>query len=269
MADEKVRSEIDVPVAAAELTDPGLLELLDEADVPVPRGEPRRRLAEVANALAERATVEQLQAKLAAAAETLWDDDARSRVARAVSAHDDGLLAPAELNLPAGESRVALALAYRAALPLLVRDDRVRTPLKELEPSFVELDEDDRDRLGPVLARAAIPALAVDLDLMKDEGYHYIAVFPPEGSEGVDIVGKAAKWLTRRMTMDGDAPRIAMRRFLALLAEEVEIELPVIAETLDRLLAAPMPPGPMQDRMFVALARGLVEEAVAERGFPF
>ena len=104
---------------------------------------------------------------------------------------------------------------------------------------------------------------------MKDEGYHYIAVFPPEGSEGVDIVGKAAKWLTRRMTMDGDAPRIAMRRFLALLAEEVEIELPVIAETLDRLLAAPMPPGPMQDPMFVALARGLVEEAVAERGFPF
>ena len=78
--------------------------LLDEADVPVPRGEPRRRLAEVANALAERATVEQLQAKLAAAAETLWDDDARSRVARAVSAHDNNLLAPAELNLPAGRA---------------------------------------------------------------------------------------------------------------------------------------------------------------------
>jgi hypothetical protein len=25
----------------------------------------------------------------------------------------------------------------------------------------------------------------------------------------------------------------------------------------------------MEDRMFVSLARGLVEEAVAERGFPF
>jgi len=258
-----------VPVAAAQLTDPGLLELLDEADVLVPRGEPRRRLAEVVNALAERAPVEELHAKLAAAAETLWDDDARSRVARAVAAHDDCMLAPTELDLPASESRVALALAYRAALPLLARDDHVRTLLKELEPSFAELDDDDRDRLGPVLARAAVPALAVDLDLMKDEGYHYVAVFPPEGSEGVDIVGKAAKWLTRRMTMDGDAPRIVMRRFLALLADEVEIELPVIAETLDRLLAEPTPPAPMQDRLFVALARGLVEEAVAERGFPF
>jgi hypothetical protein len=82
-------------------------------------------------------------------------------------------------------------------------------------------------------------------------------------------VGKASKWLTKRMTMDGEAPRVAMRRFLALLAEEVEVELPVVSETLDRLLAEPVPPAAADDRLFVALARGLVEEAVAERGLPF
>ena len=27
---------------------------------------------------------------------------------------------------------------------------------------------------------------------MKDEGYSFVAIYPPEGSEGVDIVGKAA-----------------------------------------------------------------------------
>ena len=82
-------------------------------------------------------------------------------------------------------------------------------------------------------------------------------------------MGKASKWLTRRMAMEGDAPRVAMRRFLAILAEEAEVELPVVAETLDRLLAEPVPIAPANDRMFVALARGLVDEAVAERGFPF
>jgi hypothetical protein len=71
------------------------------------------------------------------------------------------------------------------------------------------------------------------------------------------------------MTVDGDAPRSAMRRFLALVAEEIEDELPTTAETLDRLLAEPMPPAPVADRLFLALARGLVEEAVAERGPPY
>jgi hypothetical protein len=71
------------------------------------------------------------------------------------------------------------------------------------------------------------------------------------------------------MTMDGDAPRLAMRRFLALVAEEVEVDLPTCASALDTLLAEPMPQAPGQDRLFLALARGLVEESVAERGFPF
>jgi signal transduction histidine kinase len=163
----------------------------------------------------------------------------------------------------------ALALAFTATLLLLACDERVQAPLPELETSFAELDEDDRQRLGVVLARAATPALGLDLELMKSEGYYYVSVFPPEGSEGVDIVGKAAKWLTRRMTMDGDAPRAAMRRFLAILAHEVEGELPAVAGTLERLLAEPPPPAPASDPLFVALARGLVEEAVAERGFPF
>jgi hypothetical protein len=249
-------------------TDPELLALMDEVDVAVPRGEPRRQLAQVADALVTRAPEQELHQKLAAAAETLWTNEVRARVTHALAARQGEELTP-QLDAAAGDSASALALAYRAALPLLARDERVRAPLKQLEPALAELDEADRAEHGAVLAWAAVPALAIDVELMKDEGYRFVAVFPPEGSEGVDIVGKAASWLTRRLTVDGDAPRINMRRFLALLAEEVEIELPVTAETLDRLLAEPMPPAPIQDRMFLALARGLVEEAVAERGFPF
>jgi hypothetical protein len=60
-----------------------------------------------------------------------------------------------------------------------------------------------------------------------------------------------------------------MRRFLAVVAEEVEIELPLTAGTIDRILAEPMPAHPPHDRPFLSLARSLVEEAVAERGFPW
>jgi hypothetical protein len=238
-------------------TDPELLEIVEEANVPVPRGEPRRLVAEVASTLVARAPEQELHEKLAAAADALWDDDAHARFEQALSKRG------------VTEKALALALAYRSALPLVARDARVQAPLKELEPVFADFDEEDRDSHGPVLARTAVPALAIDVALMKDEGYYFVSVFPPEGSQGIDIVGKAAKWLTRRMTMDGDAPRVNMRRFLALLAEEVEVELPVTAATIDRMLAEPEPTGPMEDRMFVSLARGLVEEAVAERGFPF
>jgi hypothetical protein len=256
-------------MTAAGLTDPTVLALLDEADVPVPRGEPRRLLAEAARALADREPEPDVQAKLAEAAETLWDDEARARVGRALADRgaDDDLAR--QLELPARESPLALALAYRASLPYLARHAQVRAPLDQLEPVLAGFDDEDRGRFGPVLARAAVPALAVDVELMKDEGYRYVATYPPEGSEGVDVVGRAASWLTRRLTVDGDAPRSAMRRFLALVAEEVEVDLPATAETLDRLLAEPMPSAPVQDRLFLALARGLVEEAVAERGPPY
>jgi hypothetical protein len=56
------------------------------------------------------------------------------------------------------------------------------------------------------------------------------------------------------MTLDGGAPRLAMRRFLALLAEEVEVDLPATSAALDALLAEPLPelPTPRRD---VSLAR--------------
>ena len=41
------------------------------------------------------------------------------------------------------------------------------------------------------------------------------------------------------------------------------------AATIDRLLDAPMPAHPPKDALFLSLARGLVEEAIAERGFPW
>ena len=220
------------------------LERADAIELEVPRGEPRRLLAAVAEALAAREPADVLRERLTAAA--------------------DGLDAAA-----AGADEVRLALAYRLALPYLARDASIAEALADVEPLLEGMDEDERAERGPVLARAAAPALAVDLELLKDEGYRYVASYPPEGSEGVDVVGMAASWLTRRMTIDGDDARLAMRRFLAVLAEEVEVEMPLTASTIDRLLEEPMPAHPPKDALFLALARGLVEEAIAERGFPW
>jgi hypothetical protein len=226
-------------------TDAGTLELADAVEVDVPRGEPRKLLAAVADALAARAPAETLAAKLNEAAETVLPEEAQA------------------------DGRLAQAVAYRLALPYLARHDAVKGTLTEVEPLLEDLTEEELEERGPALARAAVPALAVDIELLKDEGYRYVATFPPEGSEGVDVVGKASAWLTRRMTVDGDDARLAMRRFLAVVAEEVEIELPLTAGTIDRILAEPMPAHPPHDRPFLSLARGLVEEAVAERGFPW
>jgi hypothetical protein len=218
------------------------LEAADAVEIEVPRGEPRRALAAVAEALASREPAAALREKLTAAA--------------------DALDAP-------GDEEVRLALAWRLSLPYLAREESIKEALADVEPLLDGMDEDERLIRGPVLARAAAPALAVDLELLKDEGYRYVAVYPPEGSEGVDVTGMAATWLTKRMTVDGDDARLAMRRFLTVLAEEIEVEMPLTADTLDKLLAVEMPLHPFKDELFLALARGLVEEAIVERGFPW
>ena len=223
-------------------TSAAALERADAIEPEVPRGEPRRLLAAVAEALAAREPADVLRERLAAAA--------------------------IAVEAP-GDEELQLAVAYRLALPYLARDASIKEALADVEPLLDGRDEDERVERGPVLARAAAPALAVDLELLKDEGYRYVASYPPDGSEGVDVVGMAATWLTRRMTVDGDDARLAMRRFLAVLAEEVELEMPLTAATIDRLLEEPMPAHPPKDPLFLALARGLVEEAVAERGFPW
>lgn len=223
-------------------TSADVLEQADSIELEVPRGEPRRLLAAVAEALAAREPADTLRDRLAAAA--------------------DAVEAP-------GDDTLRLAVAYLLALPYLARDASIKEALADVEPLLDGMDEDERLERGPVLARAAAPALAVDLELLKDEGYRFVATFPPEGSEGIDVVGKAATWLTRRMTVDGDDARVAMRRFLAVLAEEIEVELPLTAATIDRLLDEPIPAHPPKDALFLALARGLVEEAVVERGFPW
>ena len=233
------------PSTAPVFTDPTLLDGLEADFSLLPRGEPRRLVSEVARSLAVREPPAERDAKLAAAGEALR-----------------------ELNAEL-ENGSALALAYVSALPVLARDEAVRAPLAAFEPALAQLDEEDRAQFAPTLARAAVPALGVDVELLKDEGYRYVATYPPEGSENVDIVGRAASWLTRRMTVVNDAPRLAMRRFLALLAEEIEVDLPVTAALLNGLLEVPMPAAPAQDAPFLSLARGLVEEAMAERGPPW
>jgi hypothetical protein len=226
-----------------------LLERADAIDVEVRRGEPRQLLAAVADALAARAHPDVVGQKLGAAADAVWPESERGDIA--------------------ADDRLPLAVAYRLALPYLARHQAVKGELANVEPLLELLTEEELEERGPALARAAVPALAVDVDLLKDEGYRYVATFPPEGSEGVDVVGKASSWLTRRMTVDGDDARLAMRRFLAVVAEEIEVELPLASATLDRILAEPMPAHPPNDRPFLSLARGLVEEAVSERGFPW
>jgi hypothetical protein len=226
-------------------TDASVLARADELEVDVPRGEPRKLLAAVADSLAAREPAETLRERLGEAAAAVVPEEAQS------------------------DEQLAHAVAYRLALPYLARHEAVKGALAEVEPLLADLFEEELEERGPALARAAVPALAVDVELLKDEGYRYVATFPPEGSEGVDVVGKAAAWLTRRMTVDGDDARLAMRRFLAVVAEEIEIELPLAAEQIDRILAEPMPAYPPKDRPFLSLARSLVEEAVAERGFPW
>jgi hypothetical protein len=234
------------PTSAPAFTEPGLLASVDGVDAIVPRGEPRRLVADLAQALAARAPLPERDERLDAAAAALAEPN----------------------GVTASEPR-ALALAFLAALPVLARADAVRGPLAALEPRLAALDDEDRARAAPALARVAAPALGVDLEVMKDEGYRYVATYIREGSEGVDIAGRAASWLTRRMTVVHDGPRVAMRRFLAVLAEEIEVELPVTAALLDALLEEPPPETPAQDAPFLALARGLVEEAIAERGPPW
>ena len=234
------------PTSAPPFTDPELLASLAEIDVVVPRGEARRRVAELARALAARAPVAERDERLAAAAEAL-----------------------AEANGRAADEPATLALAWLAALPVLAREQAVQAPLRGVEPRLAALDDEDRARLAPALARVAAPALGIDLEVMKDEGYRYVATYIREGSEGVDVAGRAASWLTRRLTVVSDAPRLALRRFLALVAEEVEVDLPVSAALLDSLVAEPLPPEPPDDLPLLALARGLVDEALAERGPPW
>ena len=232
------------PSTAPAFTEPALL---DEASgvFEVPRGEPRRLLAAVANSLAAREPPPERDAKLTAAAEALR-----------------------ELNALLDNSS-ALALAYLLALPMLAREESVVAPLAALEPALAQLDEGDRLQFAPTLARAAVPAIGVDIELLKDDGYGYVATYTPAGSENVDVVGRAASWLTRRMTVVNDAPRLAMRRFLRILAEEIEVQLPVTSALLDQMLDEPVPAAPVDDAPFLSLARGLVEETMAERGPPW
>ena len=150
-------------------TSAAALEQADAIELEVPRGEPRQLLAAVAAALAARELADILRERLAAAA--------------------DAIEAP-------GDDEVRLALAYRLSLPYLARDASIKEALADVEPLLDGMDEEERVERGPVLGRAAAPALAVDLELLKDEGYRFVATFPPEGSEGIDVVGKAAAWLT-------------------------------------------------------------------------
>jgi len=225
-------------------THPDLLAEAERAEVDVPRGEARRAVAAVAEALAQRKLEAEVDELLTAAAGLLVGADE--------AASDRGH-----------------AIAYRAALPVLARSEAVRGQLAAAEPVLATMDEEDRAKFAPGLARAALPALAVDVEQMKSEGYEFVALYPPAGSENVDVVGRAANWLTRRLTMEDEGPRVAMRRFLALVAEEVEVDLPVVSGLLDELVVEPMPPRPPDDAAFLALARGLIEEAIRERGFPW
>ena len=76
----------------------------------MPRGEPRRLLAAVAEALAAREPADVLRERLTAAAERGLDEAARA------------------------PTSVRLALAYRLALPYLARDASIKEALADVEP---------------------------------------------------------------------------------------------------------------------------------------
>jgi hypothetical protein len=158
------------------------------------------RVAELADALARGAP--EADDRLASAAEAVWNDGVRARLAEGA-------------DIAGEEDRLAEALAYRGALRRLARHPTVTAALAEIEPVLAAVDDvDDRAEYGLSLARLALPAVRIDVVEEKDQGYRYVASYPPEGSEGVDIAGKAAKWLARKRTLEGDEPRVAMRRYL-------------------------------------------------------
>jgi hypothetical protein len=234
------------------LDDPSLDEALERE---APAAAENGRVAELADGLArDTPAADEL---LASAAEAVWSDAVRARVAQAT-------------DLACDEERLAETLAYRGALRRLARHPSVTAVLREFEPVLAAVDDaDDRVEYALSLTRLAVPALRIDVAEEKDQGYRYVASYPPEGSEGVDIAGKAAKWLARKLTLEGNEPRIAMRRHLGLLAQEHAVALPVTAQTLRALLAEPPAERPDADRLFVALTRSLVLEALVERGPPW
>jgi hypothetical protein len=213
------------------------------------------QVAQLADALAGRAP--EADELLASAAEAVWGDAVRARLSQSA-------------DVTGKEALLAETIAYRGALRRLARHPSVTATLTEIEPVLAAVDDtDDRAEYALGLARLAVSAVRIDVVEEMDQGYRYVASYPPEGSEGVDIAGKAAKWLARKLTLDGDERRIAMRRYLELLAREHEVTLPITAQTLGALLAEPPPERPDADRLFVSLTRSLVLAALAERGPPW
>jgi hypothetical protein len=240
-------------VPAGFFLDDARLDAALEREAPAAAEEPR--VAELADALARGAP--EADELLALAADAVWSDAVRARLAQVA-------------DLSGGEEQFADTLAYRAGLRRLARHPQVTAALMEIEATLAAVDDpDDRAEYGLGLARLAVPAVRIDVAEEKDQGYRYVASYPPEGSEGVDIAGKAAKWLARKLTLEGDEPRVAMRRYLELLAREHAVTLPVTTQTLETLLAESPPERPDADRLFVSLTRGLVLAALEERGPPW
>ena len=106
-------------------TDAHTLELADEVEVEVPRGEPRQLLAAVAAALAAREPAETLAEKLTEAAGAVLPEEAQA------------------------DERLAQAVAYRLALPYLARHEAVKGALAEVEPLLEDLTEEELDERGP------------------------------------------------------------------------------------------------------------------------
>jgi len=130
-------------------------------------------------------------------------------------------------------------VAFRAALQELARDRAIVAHVAAFEPILADLEEDDRLEYGVQLSRVAIPALGVDVDLMKDEGWRFVA--PTRRRRGGRRRQRPGGALAHPPADDRRRrPRVATRRFLGLVAEQVEIELPVAAATLDALLDQPV-----------------------------
>lgn len=249
-------------------------ELLDDLGVELEPNDVAPDIVPLAHALAEGAAARKIDKAAGEAAESVWNEEARSELAEGlqvlrdetsarISAIDEAL---SELERPARENRIALALVYRAAADLLSRANQNFERMAELEERLSDAPPEEHRALVLPIASAAIPAARIPPDEADEAAARFIESFPADWQELPAAANQAAHWLGR--TLATDERRAAMRAALSELANASgEEEFPLAASTLRVLLADPVPDDPAEDDLWVNLAVGVVQEQLGAIGF--
>jgi hypothetical protein len=122
--------------------------------------------------------------------------------------------------------------------------------------------EDERRGVALSIAPLAANGVGLDLEQASEEAMAFLESFPVPGRAAVDLAQEASSWLALRTATDERRARLRLR--LSEFAAAGAVDFPLTAEALRQLLAEPPPADPRQDDLWVALARAIVEERLAE-----